>query len=67
MTLLLEININQFAHLPVLVSNSVRRVIKRRLGENEKLVKCKWVNDIFVNDKKVSGFLLKGGVIIEER
>lgn len=57
MTMLIKYRLDKLQELVIRVNNSVVKLLQ--LCGTNLIVKSKWVNDIFINDKKVSGALIR--------
>ena len=60
MTMLTKYRLENLQELVIRVNNSVVKLLQS-FGASI-IVKSKWVNDIFVNDKKVSGALIRNEI-----
>ena len=57
LTAVAEVDSNVFPVLPLITSSAIIKTINEFLPDVK--VNCKWVNDIFIQDAKVSGLLTK--------
>ena len=60
MTLLLKTTVEKGMYLPMLTSVSIMETIKKCVGIS---VELKWINDIFMGNKKVGGILIRNNII----
>lgn len=61
MTLLTKYRLNNLQELVIRANNAVVKLLQV-LGTNIN-VKSKWVNDIFIGDRKVSGALIRNEIL----
>lgn len=70
LTLLLQVNIDIISYLPMLCSNQCLAIIRKHAPTIKNRITCKWINDLFINDRKVGGMLIRcsnsGGNIYAE-